>query len=158
MASSFEDLCSNFCAAAQVSAPELREQEDGLMAFTVLWREVAVDLMARPFEDPGHAFIVFHMGIPDPAHADFARILQTMLHTNFTNMRANQPVFSCHPETHAAMLQWVIPLPRLTGSGLHQIVEQGVDLVLQWRQTHFLAPAAAAAAASAVAAVNVGFA
>ena len=142
MSFSFDDLCAQFCAAAQVPPPELHEQDDGLMAFTVLWREVAVDLMARPFDDPNHAFIVFHMGTPDPAHADFACILQALLHTNFTNLRANQPVLSCHPQTHAAMLQWAIPLAGMTGDALHQLVEQGVNLVLEWRQDHFLVPAA----------------
>ncbi len=147
MSYDFTTLCADFCAAAQVASPELHEQNDGLVAFTVLWRTVAVDLMARPFDDPDHAFVIFHMGTPDSAHSDFARILQTMLQTNFNNLRAHQPVLSCHPQSHAAMLQWAFPLARMNGDTIYQMVEQGVNLVLEWRQTHFLAPAALASVA-----------
>jgi hypothetical protein len=143
MAHHLQDLCENFCALANSPVPELHEDGDGEVAFNIFWRDVAIDLVAQPRVDPAHAFIVFHLGSADPAHADAARILQALLQTNFVNLRANQPVLSCHPETGNVMLQWAIPLEATDGRQLHDLMGQGVDLALLWRQTYFLAPAPA---------------
>lgn len=144
MLPTLQNLCAQFCAIVQAPAPDPLEQHDGTVAFNIAWRNVTVDLMARPLIDPAHAFILFHMGTPDPAHSDFARILQALLKTNFVNLHANQPVLSCHPETAAVLLQWAIPLTSATGEDLHRMIDDGVNLVLQWRQSHFLAPAGVA--------------
>lgn len=144
MSLTLHDLCAHFCAIAQVPSPELHEQDDGTTAFNIVWREVTIDLVARPAVDPGHAFVIFHMGTPDPAHPEFPRILQALLQTNFINLRANQPVLSCQPATGAAVLQWAVPLAGTRAEQLFQWIEHGVDLVLQWRESQFLAPATAA--------------
>ncbi|MGE0332751.1 MAG: CesT family type III secretion system chaperone [Ramlibacter sp.] len=143
MSLDLQDVCASFCALAKVPAPSLQAQNDGTVAFNVQYRGVTVDLAAQPGIDATHAYVLFHMGELDPAHADCGRILLALLHTNFVNLRANQPVLSCRPSTHMATLQWAFPLAETTGENLLQLIEQGVDLVLQWRQTHFLAPDAA---------------
>ena len=146
MSLTLQELCAHFCAIAQVASPELREENDGTTAFNIFWRDVTIDLMAQPSADPAHALVLFHMGTPDPAHSEYPRILQALLQTNFVNLRANQPVLSCQPATGAAVLQWAIPLAGTSAEQLLQWIEHGVDLVLQWRESHFLAPAVLAAA------------
>lgn len=141
MSLSLQDLCARFCAIAQIPAPDSLEQHDGTVAFNIVWRDVTIDLMARPLIDPAHAFIVFHLGTPDPVHADFPRILQALLQTNFVNLHANQPVLSCHPDSGAIMLQWALALASATGEDLSRVIDDGVDLALQWRQSHFLVSA-----------------
>jgi hypothetical protein len=139
MSLTLHDLCAEFCALTQATLPERLEQPNGIVAYNLSWRDVIVDLMSQPSADPLHAFIVFHMGIPDPAHHDFGAILQALLKSNFVGFRANQPVFSCHPQTGSLMLQWAIPLAETSGENLRTLVEEGIELVLQWRGTYFLA-------------------
>lgn len=143
------DLCAGFCAIANVAIPELREQEDGIVAFSVLWQEVAVDVMARPAADPGHVFLLFDLGAPDPLRADPSRVLLALMHTNFMALRTNPPVFSCHPETNRVLLQWPVALQGMTPALLQQVIQEGVTLARLWREDYFLPEATAGVAAIA---------
>jgi len=159
MENSLGYLCAGFCDIANVAVPELRQQDDGIVAFSMTWRSVNVDVMVTPAISPDHAFVLFDMGTPDPGLGDPTHILLALMHANFIFLRAGQPVFSCHPETNAVVLQWTLPLCGSTPAGLHQVIQEGVALVLQWRESGFLpqagnagqiSPATAAAAGSYV--------
>jgi hypothetical protein len=144
-------LCEGFCEIAHVALPELREQHDGIVAFSVLWHNVTVDVMARPAADPHNIFVLFDLGLPDLSRADLSQVLLALLQSNFMAMRANQPVFSCHPETGTVVLQWAMPLADTRPTGLHQVIQEGVSLARLWRQDYFLAsPATADGAANAL--------
>jgi len=144
-----QELCAGFCALALIAAPELRAMDDGVIAFNVAWRDVAVDVIAKPDADAaaGHAFVLFDLGVPDDTRADPSRVLLALMHANFMALRANQPVFSCHPDTNAAVLQWALPLQGALAEDLYQVIEQGVNLARQWRETYFLPPGGDAGAA-----------
>ncbi len=146
MTISLRSLCADFCDLARVPTPQLHADDEGATSFNIVLRDVAVDLTTLPSADPDHAFAIFHMGTPDPAHGDFARILRALLHTNFIGLNAHQPVFSCRPESQAIVMHMAIALAQTSGEELHRLIDQGVDLVLQWRQTYFLEPANAGSA------------
>lgn len=131
-------LCEGFCRITHASVPELREGEDGVVAFNLAWRDVLVDVMVRPAASDDHAFILFDLGPPDTARVPASRTLLALMQMNFLALRVNQPVFSCHPQTQAVVLQWAFPLTDSTAAGLHQAIEEGVQLALQWRETFFL--------------------
>lgn len=133
-----QHLCEGFCEIAQVAAPELQAQADGIAAFTIHWRDVDVQVIARPAADPDHAFALFDLGTPEPARADLSRVLMALMHNNFMALRASQPVFSVQPESDRVMLQWPVPLRHVTPALLHQMIEEGVELALQWRRDYFL--------------------
>ena len=154
---SLQELCSGFCALALIAAPELRAMDDGVIAFNVTWRDVAVDVTAMPLAGPGHAFVQFDLGVPDESRADPSRVLLALMHANFLALRANQPVFSCHPDTNTAVLQWALPLQEATAESLYQVIEEGVNRVLQWRENYFL-PQGDAAATQPAAALHDQFA
>lgn len=126
-------LCKGFCAIAQIATPELHAQDDGVIAFNIVWRGVSVDIMAKPSASADHAFALFELGQPNPTQADPARALLALMHINFLSLRVNQPVFSCHPGTNAAVLQVPVPLDS-TPALLHRMIEEGVHLALQWRE------------------------
>lgn len=138
MSADLQSLCDGFCALAKIQSPQVQHNPDGALCFNIDWRDVQVDLVTQPGTQPHHVYVIFHMGTPDPAHGDFARILQALLQANFISMRENQPVFGCHPHTQGLTMQWVLPLSETSGEDLHRLIEQGLDLVLQWRQTYFL--------------------
>jgi len=145
---SMQELCAGFCALALIAAPELRAMDDGVIAFNVTWHGVAVDVIAKPDAGPGHAFVLFDLGMPDGTRADPPRVLLALMHANFMALRANQPVFSCHPDTNAAVLQWALPLQDAAAADLYQVIEEGVNLARQWRETYFLPPGGDAGATS----------
>lgn len=137
-AHSLEYLCAGLCDIAQAAAPQLRDHGDGVVAFNVIWRGVGVDIMFKPSASQDHAFVLIELGLPDPARANPSLVLFTLMNMNFLALRVNQPVFSCHPETCAAVLQWPLSLADATPAGLHRMIEEGVVLALQWRETYFL--------------------
>ena len=141
-------LCEGFCAIAQVAMPPMHEQQEGLLAFNIAWRGVRVDITARPAACADHAFALFEFGLPAPGQADPMRALLALMHMNFMSLRLHQPVFSCHPETNAVVLQVPVPLAGTTPASLHQLIEEGVRLALQWRETCFLPPAPQQAASA----------
>ena len=149
MSLELSNLCASFCALAGIVPPVLNEQNGGVVGFNIHHRSVDLDLVTLCGDDPGHAFVVFHMGSPDPAQPDYPRILDALLQANFVSLAVNQPVFGCHPETRGVTMQWVIPLSDTSAEDLHRLIEQGLDLVLQWRRTHFLVPAHPESAAPA---------
>ena len=132
-----QNLCEGFCEIAHVARTELREQQDGIVAFSVLWHNVTVDVMARPAADPHNIFVLFDLGLPDLSRADLSQVLLALLQSNFMALRANQPVFSCHPETGTVVLQWALPLADTHPAGLHQVIQEGVSLARLWRQDYF---------------------
>lgn len=144
-----QNLCEGFCEIAHVARPELREQHDGIVAFSVLWHNVTVDVMARPAADPHNIFVLFDLGLPDLSRADLSHVLLALLQSNFMALRANQPVFSCHPETGTVVLQWALALAHTRPSDLHQVIQEGVSLARLWRQDYFLAAPSSADAADA---------
>ena len=87
--------------------------------------------------------MLFDLGVPDLSRADPSRVLMALMHTNFMALRANQPVFSCHPETNTVVLQWCVALADTTPASLHTVVEEGVALAHLWREGYFLSGAGA---------------
>jgi len=138
MSFAFHELCAGFCAIANVAAPELREQDGNIIAFNTVWRDVAVDVMVMPDVSPEHVFILFELGMPDAARVDAGRAMMALLHVNFLTMRADPPVFGCDPDTGAAMLRVCLPLHDATPDALHQAIDDGAALALQWRAGGFL--------------------
>lgn len=134
-------LCEGFCAIAKVAVPPMHQQQEGLIAFNIAWRDVRVDITARPTACADHAFALFEFGLPAAEQAHPVQVLLTLMHMNFMSLRVNQAVFSCHPETNAVVLQVPVPLAETTPAGLHQLIEEGVSMALRWRETCFL-PAA----------------
>lgn len=145
-----QDLCAGFCALANVAAPELREQDDGVIAFNVHWQEVSVDVIVKPAADAEHAFVLFDLGAPDLPGVEPARMLLALMHNNFMALRMGQPVFSCHPETDRIVLQWPVALGQMTPAGLHQVIEEGAALARLWRHDGFVSGEDASQAAAAV--------
>jgi len=135
---SLRQLCDGFCRIAGVAVPQLWEQDDGVVAFNIVWRQIAVDVIVKPAADPEHAFLLFDLGAPDPSRADPVRMWQALLHANFMALHANQPVFSCHPDTDRVVLQWSVALRDTTPEHLHQVVQEGVNLALLWQEDYFL--------------------
>jgi hypothetical protein len=123
-----------------VAAPELHEHEDGVVAFSIDWREVAVQVVYMPAADASHALVLIELGAThvddDPARE--VRILRALLHANLASMRFNPPVLGCRPDTDSAVLQFAFPLSQATPEQLHGYIDQGVNLALEWRQSHFL--------------------
>jgi hypothetical protein len=136
-----EYLCAGFCEIANLAVPELRQQDDGIVAFNVNWRGVAVDVMAKPSPNADHAFVLFDLGVPDSARADPLRVLLALMHANFASLRANQPVFSCHPQTNTVVLQWSMALAHTTPAHLLHVIQEGAALANQWREDYFLSGA-----------------
>jgi hypothetical protein len=140
-AAEFEAICAGFCEIAGVAAPVLQAEADGVVAFNVRWRGVTVDVIYSAFTGGAHAFVLFDLGSIDRSGPDATRILDALLAANFFAMQANPPTFSCHPDTGDAVLRCVFPLADAHPAALHEIVNEGVALALEWRETFFLAPA-----------------
>jgi hypothetical protein len=159
-ASAFERLCEEFCELARVPAPELTAEDDGVVAFHATWRGVTIDVLHDPQQDEAHAFVTFELGTVPAQEPRRSRIWEALLKANHLLMRLNAPTFSCHPETGAAMLQCVFPLFDLTPSALYKVVEEGVSVALEWRESFFLCDDAGSPGASADAGgqVAAGFA
>ncbi|MDP3138865.1 MAG: CesT family type III secretion system chaperone [Burkholderiaceae bacterium] len=134
--SAFVQLCTGFCELAQTAAPTLEAQASGVLAFHTEWKEVTVDVIYHPTGDAGHTFVIFKMGAIDTNEGGAADLL-ALLHANFLSLRANAPTFSVHPATGDAVLQCVFPMVHGTPHGLHALIEEGVMLVLRWRNGRF---------------------
>lgn len=158
MSNSFHQLCEELCALAGVAAPEMSEQPNGILALNIIWRDVTVNVVHRPSPTSTHAFVMFDMGVPDFAQANPTSVLLALMQANFMSLSPNQPVFSCHPETGGTMLQWALPLEHATPDTLLQVVKEGVTLVLDWRETHFLPPRDGSPSVVARTALNENFA
>lgn len=149
-ASSFESLCTSFCEMAQVAAPTLQAEGEGMLAFNVDWREVTIDVMYEPSRSGHYAFILFQLGPVQQFTHDPQRVLLALLQANFMSLQVNPPTFSCHPETGDAVLQCAFPLAESTPETFHKFLEQGVELALEWRKTYFMPEEGTGAAAQGV--------
>ncbi len=134
----FERLCAGFCERSKIHPPALQAQADGMLAFNIDWRGVMIDMLYEPVGSPGHAFVLFQLGPIEQGRHDPWRIQLALLQANFLSLQVNPPMFSCHPETGDAVLQCTVSLAQATDESLYKIFEEGIGLVLRWRQTYFL--------------------
>ena len=132
---SFEDLCAGFCEIAKVPAPPLQADAQGLIAFHVILRDVTVNLVHCPERCADHAFILFEFGPMGQDGADRCEALQALLDANFLPLQVHPPVFSRNPATGDALLQYVYPFFEATPTGLLELIDDGVEMALRWRQS-----------------------
>lgn len=122
---SFEELCAGFCEVIGARPPVLSADDNGLVAFHVILRDVTINLVHRPDTSPDHVFVVFEAGPMG---------LQAILDANFILLQVNPPVFSRNPKTGDAVLQCVYPLFEASSSGLYELINKGIDTIFECRE------------------------
>ncbi|HVZ43673.1 MAG TPA: CesT family type III secretion system chaperone [Ramlibacter sp.] len=130
----FEELCAGFCEVIGVAPPALKADANGLVAFHVIFRDMIVNLVHRPDVSPDHVFVVFEVG---PLGEDRERAsvqFQAFLEANFVLLQVNPPVFSRNPATGDAILQYVYSLFEASPSGLYELINKGIDTIVQCRE------------------------
>lgn len=131
---SFEDLCAGFCEIVKVPPPELKADEQGLIAFHVVVRGTTINMIHCPERSEDHLFVIFELGpLGQEGPAGFAE-LQALLNANYVLLQVNPPVFSRNAATGEVVLQYVYPLFDATPSSLHELIDEGVDWILDWRE------------------------
>lgn len=134
---SFEELCAGFCEIVKVPQPRLKADARGLVAFHVVMRGATVNLIHRPDETTDHVFVLFELGpLPLDAADSFTR-MRELLEANYALLQLYPPTYSRNPATGDALLQYVYPLFDATPSGLHELIERGLDVVSQWQDNPF---------------------
>ncbi|MBC5766295.1 CesT family type III secretion system chaperone [Ramlibacter albus] len=130
---SLEELCAGLCEILGVPPPRLGIDEHGRVAFHVVLRGVTVNLVHCPQSEPEHVFVLFDMGPVGSEGPSAIGELQALLASNYQLLSTHAPVVSRNPETGDAVLQYVYPLFRATSSGVHALIDAGVDWVSNWR-------------------------
>jgi len=131
---SFENLCADFCEIVGVSAPTLKEDLLGRVAFHVTLRGTTVNLVHLPRACPEHIFVLFELGPIGPDSAETSLDLQLLLEANFSLLKLNPPVFSRNPDTGDLVLQYVYSFFDASAHDLRELIDDGIDLVVQWRE------------------------
>jgi hypothetical protein len=142
--SGFEEFCRSFCELAGIRVPALAPDAEGLWAATVRMRGVSATLMHHEQHSPGSVCLVAELGAM-PEHEALAG-WQALMQANLCMTGHDGPVYSRHPTTGAALLQWACPLARATATGVVERVTALVDVVTQWRDGRFTADPDAACA------------
>lgn len=132
---SFEDLCAGFCELARVAPPALTLDDRGFTAFHATLQGVTVNLVHYPMRYADHAFVLFEFGAIDDDDTDPNDALNQLLDANFRSLQVHAPVFSRNPVSGEVVLRHVYPLFDATPNGLLDLIEDGVDQALQWRQS-----------------------
>jgi hypothetical protein len=127
---SFQDLCAGFCELVEVPLPELSFDDHGRLAFHVVVRGVAVNLVHCPRKSPDHIFVIVELGPADGGDGSTEE-LRALLEANFTLLEVYPPVFSVDPVTGLLVLQLVSPLFDITPNDVLDLINDGVDLVIE---------------------------
>lgn len=137
---SFENLCADFCEIVGVPTPALTEDLLGRVAFHVTLRGTTVNLVHLPRVCPDHIFVLFELGPLGTDSPETSLDLQYLLEANFSLLKLNPPVFSRNPDTGDVLLQYVYPFFDASGHDLRELIDDGIDLVVHWRDREQPAP------------------
>ena len=133
-AASFEKLSEGFCEIGNIWLPELSADAQGRVAFHVLLRGVAVNLVYCPLTSPEHVFVLFELGPVGRGDTDSMHEMRALLDANHSVLEVHPPVFSRNPATGEAVLRHTLPLFEATPSGLYEQVDEAVEWIARWRE------------------------
>lgn len=128
----FEELCAGFCEIAGLKAPVLKPDHRGLLAFHTSLRDITVDFMHWPDLCSDKAFVLFDFG-PIPEHVELKR-LRALLRANFLPFQQTPAIYGCNPATGDVILQYGVSLFDASAHSLLELVENGVDRALRWKE------------------------
>lgn len=133
----FEELCTSYCELADFACPDVSVDAHGMQAFHLELEGVAVTVMHERRVAPDRAFIVFEFGpVPDERAQ---QVWPLLVDANFMMLREHAPSFGRNPRNGDVLLRVPCSFAQINPVEFRQVVDDGVQAALRWRQDFFLA-------------------
>lgn len=141
--SKFQSVYEGLCDLLQAPRIALCEPVDGSMAFHMKRRGVVVNVLYFPNTCADHVFALTEFGHIPHEDPRAYRALLALLNVNFLLPQPNPPALARNPVSGDIVLRCVYALADATPDGLLELIDQGAELALDWRQDFFLGDDAA---------------
>lgn len=139
----FQSVYEGLCDLVQAPRIELGEPVDGAIAFHMKRHGVVVNVLYFPQTCAEHVFTLTEFGpIPHEDPRAYHALL-ALLNVNFLLPQLNPPALARNPVSGDIVLRCVYVLADATPDGLLELIDQGAELALDWRQDFFLGDDAA---------------
>lgn len=129
--SSFRQFGAALCEAAGAALPDLKTDENGLVAFHLVIDDVTVNLLQLELPDNDEAFILVTFGAP-PAGQEL-EVLRVMGDANFTMMSASSPVMCRDPDSGEVVLRKSLSLSTVEARSVLESIVELTRLARHWR-------------------------
>lgn len=128
---SFTQFSAALCETAGVAAPELKADEQGLIAFHLAMGDVYVNVvhMAVPENEDAFVLVIFGL-LPEQRKLE---VLELLAETNFTMIGAGAPVLGLDPATAEVVLRQHIRLSEAEAADVLADIFRFTEAARQWR-------------------------
>ena len=133
----FSMFGSALCEVAGVPFPKLEPELNGLLAFHLMLRDVAVNLvhLEAAGNDEAHMLVMFGIA----PHDQELEVLRTLGDANFAMMASGSAVLCRQPDTGEIVLRKSVSLSLVEAGDAFKAIVQLAELARQWRVNPMLA-------------------